>query len=248
MLKSIKTTVHIIAFLSITIGTAFAGQARIKIVTGELPPYSFKENGGVSGIAAGIVQEIMTRTGFTQNIIIRPWSRAIHLSTGNDRMTFPLARLPYREDQYRWVGPILNDKLVFVVPATDTSDYNTPNDFKHLKVGVIKGAPPASRLGKAGFTKLQIVTDEGTNAKKILAGRLDAWYTSHLIMRDTFKKMGIDESKIKVVLSDLDITMYVGASKNLEKAAGKWQEALDNMKSDGTFQKLLKTFDAGPDS
>ena len=212
----------------------------IQILTGELPPYSYTDGNEHTGIGGDIVNEIFKRTKTPYPIQSLPWSRSVVLSQKEDnRLIYPLGRTKERENNYLWIGPILEDRLVFLVRASDERTFGSLDDFKDLKVGVLLNAPPQKRLQGLNFTKIDTVHSEDVNIKKLLKGRLDAWYAAERIMMHTIDKEGFDKNEFKVGFVDRELIFYIGASKSLATLAAAWQKTLDEMKSDGTYQKIV---------
>ena len=211
----------------------------ITIVTGEIIPYSYKLGDTQIGVGSDIVSEISKRVGYTKSPVSLPWPRAIKNSLENNTIIYPLARIPQRENQYLWIGPIVNDALVFFMRADDTRTFTSIKELKDLRIGVLRAAPPGKKLTALGFTKLDYVSEEATNLKKLNKSRIDAWFSTQLICEFTIRKEGFAIKNYKLGLKDIDLIFYLGASKNIKPDADKWQKALDDMKKDGTHKKLL---------
>ena len=213
--------------------------ADISIVTGEIVPYSYKFEGHQIGVGSDIVAEISKRIGFEKKPASLPWPRALKYSLEDDTIIYPLARTKSRENQYLWIGPIVNDYLAFYVRADDKKTYNSIEDFKNLKIGASRGAPPSKRLAAMGFKDLDLVTAERNNALKLKKGRIDAWYATQLICEFNFRNEGFKQSDFRLAYRDVKLIFYLGASKNLGSEVQKWQSVLDDMKKDGTHKKIL---------
>lgn len=214
--------------------------AGYEIVTGELPPYSYSIDGQIFGVATDVIRELIHRVGSGHDIILEPWKRAIFKSE-QERLTYPLARTVERENRYKWIGPILKDQFVFTVRAALMGNFDTIDEFRNLKVGVNRGAPTEDRLKELGFHKVEPVVEEKLNLRKLLAGHIDAWYTSLLILKGSLKQSGISNTSIKIVYADLNIEQYVGGSLDIDdQVIGVWQEKLIEMKADGSYQLIMR--------
>lgn len=213
------------------------------LVTNDFPPYSYMQNGQWAGIAVEIVRELIKQTGCNCKIEMLPWKRAVTYSLEGKKlmMLFPFTRRPYREKQYKWIGPIGTDSFVFAVPAKDGNRYFSIDDFRNLQIGVNGGTPTAARLQRMGFKNLQVVTSEKLNAHKLVGhNRIDAWYSTDLILRHTVKSLKIDENKIKIIYRDIGVEMYIAATMNVpDETISLWQKKFDEMKADGRFQMIL---------
>lgn len=221
---------------------ALAQSDDVTIITGELPPYAYFQEGQVEGVATLIVEALMRRTG-SQPLTILPWARALEHSTHGKTVTFPLARLPYRENQYQWIGPILQDNLVFVILASHPHDYQDLESLKSLSVVVNRGAPTEKRLLDEGFEKVEVSASEISNARMLLNHRFDAWYTTQLMMKHALKTLGEEEQQVKIAYTDLNIDMYLVASLDVPKEQVQiWQNELDEMKKNGAYARILQQF------
>jgi len=209
--------------------------------TNDFPPYAFKEKGRFSGIAVDIVKELMNRTGDCGKICVMPWKRALECSKRKTVMLFPYTRVPYREKQFKWIGPIMRDRFVFAVPASDNRNYTSIDDFRTVQVGVSVCTPTFHRLRELGFSRLQIVLSEKQNAKKLTAvKRIDAWYAPYLILKYTLHALDIEEKKVRIAFRDKEVDMYIGTSLKVpDKTVAAWQRNLDTMKKTVKYQALL---------
>ena len=235
---------------ALTVSSAYAQDqesTHVHIVTGEIPPYAYTVDARLDGVATRIVRELIQRTGTTETILVLPWARAILSSTQDEVLTYPIARLPYREEQYQWIGPILSDTFSFSVLAANDKAFTQPKQFTHLSVAVNRGAPTGKILKAKGFTRIFPVASEASCAKMLLAGRLDAWYTSDLITQHTMKQLGEDLTKIRRSVSSHRIDMYIAASLQVPNdVVAQWQAHLDAMKADGAYEAILMEYDIAP--
>lgn len=230
------TIFSVFSFFSLSLLSA----SDISIFTGEIPPYSYSNGGKQAGVGSDLCYEICRRVGLVPEPESLPWARALHYSLNDNAIIYPLGRNSSRESQYHWIGPIIYERFVFYVHKDASADYQSVDDFKNLKVGVITGASPMMRLKELGFTNLDLVTDEKDNAYKLKEGRIDAWYAGELIILHIIRTRNLNPGDYKLAFVDIPMEMYIGASLNLKDQAEKWQEALDEMKKDGTYKKILE--------
>ena len=227
------------------IASSFAQDSNgLMLVTNEFPPYASFRDGQLSGIAVDIVTTLMNQAGYSGKIIMLPWKRALQYSQNQKMMLFPYTRRPYRKKSFKWIGPILNDRFVFAVRRSDKRAFSNIDDLKNLQIGVNQSTPTAFRLHELGFQKLQVVTSEKFNAKKLVAGkRIDAWYAPYLILKHTLQFEKIAEEEIRIAFFDIDVDMCIGASLSVpDETVALWQKTLDEMKADGTYQLILSRY------
>ncbi|WP_419663841.1 extracellular solute-binding protein, family 3 [Desulfosarcina variabilis str. Montpellier] len=214
------------------------------LVTNEFPPYTIIKDGEFSGIAVDIIKKLSNLNGYSGEIIILPWKRALEYSKNRNVFLFPYTRRPYREKQFKWIGPILTDTFVFGVNSKEKRNFSTIEDFKNLEIGVIHSSPTAFRLETMGFKKLQLVNQEKQNAFKLVyANRIDAWYAPKFILDHTLQAEGIKSDKVKIAYKDIDVEMYIAGSMTVrDEIITLWQKGLDDMKKSGQYQQILKKY------
>lgn len=243
-MNSPRKVLLITLFLLFDIAYGFAEDPEeLALVTNDFPPYSYKQDGQWSGIAADIVTALMKQAAFKGRIEMLPWKRAVIYSLeGKKMMLFPFTRRPFREKKYKWIGPIGSDSFVFAVPGEDKRIYTSIEDFRNMQIGVNGSTPTAARLQALGFKNLQVVTSEKLNANKLIGlNRIDAWYSTYLILKHTVKSLNIDESKIRIIFWDIRVDMYIAATLSVpDETVSRWQNNLDAMKADGRYQMIMQ--------
>jgi len=219
-------------------------QYKLNITSGELPPYSYLEDKKLTGLSVEIVKEIQRRVGSQYKIRNKPWGRVIKESHEINTMTFPLARVPYREKLYKWIGPIYTDSFVFVVKKENYTKILNINELKDITVGVNLGAPTTKRLQSLEFTKLIIITSEIKLSKMFIRDRFQSWYSPKLMIFDMLNKLDYNLNDIRILYKDKPLKWYIVTSLDVEdEIIDLWQTELDNMKVDGTFEKIIDQFE-----
>ncbi|WP_419659981.1 extracellular solute-binding protein, family 3 [Desulfosarcina variabilis str. Montpellier] len=214
------------------------------LVTNEFPPYTIIRSGEFSGIAIDIVKQLSNLTGSSDQIVTLPWKRALYNAKNKNVFLFPYTRQPYREKQFKWVGPIMIDKFVFGVNSNEKRNFNSIEDFRDLSIGAVYSTPTAYRLKELGFKRLQLVNLEKQNAFKLVyANRIDAWYVPELILNHTLQSEGIKSDKVKIAFKDIDVEMYIAGSLSVpDEIVTSWRKGLDDMKKNRQYHQILKKY------
>lgn len=221
----------------------YGQQTELNVYTGELPPYSYTENNQLTGVAIDIVKELQKRVGFTHKIIKKPWGRVISESKNSNQMIFPLARRPYRENSYKWIGPILKDETIFIIKKSNYKKILHINELKDLNVGVSLGAPSTKRLQQLNFKNLRIISTETQLSKMFIRDRFDTWYASKLMIYNFLEKLNYDISDLAILYSDLKLDFYIATSLDVDnQVVQTWQKELNIMKEDGTYKRILSKY------
>ncbi len=70
------------------------------------PPFMFKQDGEITGIATDVVRATFKKAGVSLKIQIYPWARAYKTALDKkNTMVFMLYRTPDREELFKWIGP-----------------------------------------------------------------------------------------------------------------------------------------------
>ncbi|MGF1740607.1 transporter substrate-binding domain-containing protein [Vibrio profundum] len=222
-----------------------ASAKELILLTAEIPPYSMVENGVQTGISVDVVREMARRVGQNDQFRFLPWARAQNTASRKDLFGItPLSRTPDREKKFTWVAPIPEINNDYVLVSIDKKiNINKLDDIVNLTVGVQRGTPAQEMLKKAGFISIEPVNFEEQNVEKLRKGRIKLWAIPRLVGKYVYKTRGYnpDELNFGYVLSRPVI--YFAASKSISVSdMNKWKEALDTMRADGTFEKIISKY------
>ncbi len=213
----------------------------LTIISEDSPPFNFIKDGVLTGSSTEVVREILHRLDYKDDIQVMTWARAYHLAlTQPNVVLFSTARTKEREHLFHWVGPIY--KVRFGFYARKGSGPYLPCLADAKKVGAIatyKDDVREQLLKALGFTNLDSSKSPVSNLKKLLSGRVDLWLYSNLGVPSVAGQIGIDPNDVELVLPFKDMYAYIAISKGTAQAvAKKWQAALDDMKREGSFERI----------
>ncbi|WP_152681989.1 substrate-binding periplasmic protein [Chromobacterium subtsugae] len=155
---------------------ASAAAEPVWLLTENDAPFNLPDKrGGVTGIVSEMVMEMFRRAGIAYRIDLLPWARAYQLAQTDPRAClFATTRTAEREKRFVWIGPLLqNDWAVFAGPRSPAG----PQDMASLRgyaIGGYRGDAVAQYLIDRGY-KLEIVSDDVLNLRKLQAGHIDFW-------------------------------------------------------------------------
>ncbi len=213
-----------------------------RILTEEFPPYNYtSDDGKILGISTEIVREIFKRTGHPDNIEVLPWADGYRLAREeNNTILFSTTRSPAREKLFKWVGPLVPNNLVFFARKGSGISIKTMEDAKNVSsIGVYKDDFGELLLKEKGFTNLDAVMENQMNVQKLIDGEIDLWIANELTGKHMIAKAkgGAEIEKVYEIEKNY---MFVAFSKNTPDAVvDKWQQALDEIKSDGTYAQIF---------
>ncbi|MES2298413.1 MAG: transporter substrate-binding domain-containing protein [Pseudomonadota bacterium] len=193
-----------------SLGAPLAQAEQLTLLTEEYPPFNMSDaKGKLVGISTDIVRALMRHAHVDYAIALSPWMRAMaNAQTRAGYCAFSMSRLPERENQYSWVGPIaFNDWVLF-----GRSGARHPASLAELK-----GAHIGSYLGDGGVAFLQrrgfsvdIAPNDELNPKKLQMGRIDYWAAGRLSGQFRLKEQKIDgyEPVLKLDRSDMYLACH----------------------------------------
>jgi polar amino acid transport system substrate-binding protein len=153
-----------------------------------------------------------------------------------------MARTKERNPQFQWVGPVVESVYSFYVKSDSGLVLKSLEDAKGLRfIGVVRDDARDQLLTQAGFTNLERTTDNVMNAKKLLAGRIDAMVTSHLGIGDLMAAAGAPREQVREALPITRIQFWIAFSKGTPEATvAAWNRAFDAMRKDRTLERILR--------
>ena len=198
----------------------------------EYPPYGFKaDDGSYVGFDLDLAQEVCNRNGW--ELVRQPidWnSKDMELDAGNIDCIWNGFTMTGREDDYTWVGPYVNNSIMFVV----TADSGTNSDKVSLFIGTdnYKAGEEAARAAVAGFSEgekikiglvnLAVGTDNGTQREKGFRDYIDKVPSAAVtagISADSNLESATAAAK-KLMIENPDINVIVGFNEWMALGVG----------------------------
>jgi len=221
----------------------------VVLLTENFPPYNMAINGknfaqedNIDGIAVDIVKEMFTRAGVKYNLTLRfPWDRIYKLALEKPGYgVFVTARLPEREQLFKWVGPIGPDDWVLLAKGDNPINLGSLDEAKPYRIGAYKGDAISEYLTDKGVEHSTSLRDQ-ENARKLVAGQIDLWATGDPAGRYLAKQEGI--SGLKTVLRFDSAELYLALNKEMpDEIVAKLQAALDQMRAEGFVDETLNNY------
>ncbi|MCO6059765.1 ABC transporter substrate-binding protein [Pseudomonas sp. MOB-449] len=221
----------------------------VVLLTENFPPYNMSINGknfaqedNVDGIAVDIVREMFKRAGVKYSLTLRfPWDRIYKLALEKPGYgVFVTARLPEREQSFKWVGPIGPDDWIMLARADSAITLGSLDDARKYKVGAYKGDAIAEYLAQQKLDPVTALRDQ-ENAKKLEKGQIDLWATGDPAGRYLAKQEGV--GGLKTVLRFNQAELFLALNKEVpDEVVKKLQGALDQMRAEGFVDEILNSY------
>ncbi|NQZ11834.1 MAG: transporter substrate-binding domain-containing protein [Algicola sp.] len=216
------------------------------IMSEELPPWNYTENGSPTGVTVEIVREILKKINHPDTIAIYPWARAYRMTKfGANNILFTMARTPEREPLFNWIGPIATEKTYFYKNKNTNLHLENLSDAEDSDVILVTRDFPEHKLLLAkGFNNL-FITLKTINSFQMLAQHRAAlvvsgeFTTKYFIKKNLIDGALIERMDIELLKSDL----YIAFSKNIpSNEIIKWQNALNQLKTSGKYDEIFKKY------
>ncbi|MBC3882920.1 ABC transporter substrate-binding protein [Undibacterium sp. LX40W] len=210
-------------------------------------PYNFVKDQQVQGLSVDVAKELAHRLGAELKIEVVPWTRALMTAqTQASVMVFTLAKIPEREHNYHWIGPITHsEEWLYKLKRRSDVQVKTIEDARRYLVG-----DEASNASIPSFAKLGIKVDTApsmvSNCKKFKLGRVDLipFDPDGVAAFANECELTADEIE-KTVRVHRDTALYFGFGKSTPpELIRRVQKAFSDMVKDKTLNRINKKWKA----
>lgn len=224
------------------------------IVTAEAwPPWEEVNAQGevTGGFAIDLVAEMLTRMNIDMVPHVVPFKRAlVELEDGESDFILMITPSVERNRYMVFTEPILIDsyRLCYSIDRFPTFEWSTWEELVPYKIGVVRGyiyGEVWQQAVKTYHYKLEEVTTDQLNVKKLLGQRFDFTLLLESTIKDILKDVPEAENKIKFASKPiLEIPLCFGLStkSSLVARLPEMNATLHQMRQDGTFKRILKNF------
>ena len=227
-------------------GTSASAQEPIKLVGFEALPFTTVGEGRkLSGLGYDFVAGLFDTAKIPYQGEGMPLARMLETLEQNNAVGVFLARNPAREEKFTWIAGLVEEEGFFFISRADRKPVTSYEEAKTLKaIGAVQSGAPAALLQAAGITSVDLGTSEGINAKKLMAGRIDAWYTGGSIARYVLKQEQIAGNTVVIGPRIVPAPYWIVGSKTLPKeTVEKLQAAFAESKNNGKFAAFRAQID-----
>ncbi len=243
MMKTGQVICMILVLIVASIGSVSA--EALKIMTSEEPPLNFTdEQGELTGFSMDIAREIQRRVGNSDHINIYPWARVYNTALKEPNVVaFTMARTEEREDKFQWITLVSRNAWVLFARKGSGISVSSLDDAKTVKsIGVIRDGVHEQLLRSYGFQNLEPVTGWEQNLRKLMVGRVSLIFYAVAGAVKTCRTIGVDfEKELETVYAVKTPGAYIVMSQKTSlSTVEKWQQAAQQMKEDGTFDRIMQ--------
>lgn len=215
-----------------------------EVVCSNIAPFVFVEQEHYRGYAYELGQEAMRRLGYQSAIQVQPLARANRtVQSEPNVIALWLGRIPEREATVHWLYPVVVDDFsVYTVKGRPNA--MTLEQAKSLgMLGANIGATNAIEAQRSGLDRVELVTSDDANGRKLMAGRIDGWIASRSAVRFFIRLHGLPEETFVRGAKVSDYQAWVVASLGSDPAViTAWITTLQAMDQDGTLSRLAQEY------
>lgn len=233
---------------SVSSGSLWADERKLRVITEEWAPFNFTENGVLKGFSVEVLQNILESLNLKIPIEIYPSMRVRSLlSTATETVMITMLRTPEREEKYKWIGPLGDGEIYFYKKSGNPLEVSSLSDAKKVnRIGCRHGGLVLDSLKSAGFTNLDPTSTDGESVyRKLLLDRCDLAISDtplgvkYLLRKMNYPANALVQTPVKLVGAPL----YIACSTDISDIEiARWQKALDGMKASGLFAEIQKKY------
>ncbi|MBF0203381.1 MAG: ABC transporter substrate-binding protein [Desulfamplus sp.] len=222
------------------------------LMTENYPPFNFLQDEKLQGISVDLIEAMLKKTGSDKtrkDIQLLPWARGYYyLEHEKNACLFATTRTEEREKEFKWVGPIAENTTVLTSRKKQKIDIKTPEDLKKYKIGAVIKDIGEQLLLDAGLSAENIDRISGTDAilkaiKRINMGRIDAFAYGENVIKWELKQQGFDLNDYETAYVLKTGELYYAFHKDTpDDIIQKLQNALDELKKEGDYQRIRDTY------
>ncbi len=207
---------------------------KLRIITEDNPPFNFAdERGNITGQSTEIVRSLMGKTGTDSSIELMSWSKGYQIVQNQpNTMIYSTSRIPFREQMFKWVGPIGFADEWFYARRGSNIKISSLDDARKLKsIAVYKDDSNQLYLLEHGFTNLDVSENDVQCIKKLMDGKVDVWLGPAQGFSFLAYEAGVNPAEIEPVSYVRRAEWYIAFNRLTPDATIQaWQTALDDMK------------------
>ncbi len=214
----------------------------------EFPPYNFTEKGVLRGTSADVLAKILVAVGSKltlSDVKVLPWARSVYeLKNTPNTVLFAMTRTPERETQYKWAGPITVARNVLVGREDRALQVTNLAQAANYHVGVIREDAGEQLLLAKGFPRraIQYASTAQNLLKMLMVQRIDLVAYDENVLRWLWSHDPELQSRVTLksyVVLETGAHYFAFNRQTPDAVVAAFQEALDDLKRNGTFQKIL---------
>lgn len=219
------------------------------LVCPEFPPLTTDKGPQAPGVLAELLLRLGEELGFDLRLQFYPFARAALLAQRGPRTAIaPLARIPARESQYRWLLPLFQQRYVMVARAERWTVLSAGGSLLGLKVVTLRGAIGARRLRELNYQQVGEESSYEHLLRRLDEGSADLAYVSQPLFVGALQSSGRKPGDYRQGPSHDVLEVWLAGSPDFADAdIAALRGALERLKRDGSYARFVQQANLGPD-
>lgn len=229
----------------------YGNKVSLTFFTEQFPPYNFQENGKSRGINADILKEVCQQSGMECDFVFQPWVRAMYSTkTTKNSGLFSTSKTPSREENFKWVGPLVSGIGCFyrlksrsdisITSQSDLSKYTTGLQRRDIYQYVLDDWQL-----KEGVNYLTYET-KNQDVKMFKAKKLDLIIASSVTLATKLKKVGLSPTDVVPVFELKHKSLkgnYLALNKQIDDViVEQLQNTLNALKANNHINAIIDNY------
>ncbi|MYM26533.1 transporter substrate-binding domain-containing protein [Duganella sp. FT135W] len=202
------------------------------------------EASGTSGMACDLMQEMARRVGHSGKIQLYPLPRAVAVGASSTGvLVAPVGRLAAREKLFGWQVQLFEDEVVVVTRADSKVDISSLVAVRKLSIGAVRNGVGALIAEELQLPHVDAVAHDDINARKLQAGRIDAWLSPWNGILAAQRQIGSSAAELRRGVILKRVQAYMASSPDVTpNQVADWKAAMHDMIKDGTYERILRKY------
>ena len=234
-------TVLLIALLTLIAVQPCVHALQLRVITEDWPPLSFLENGEPRGMAVEIVEELLNRIRVPAQVHVIPWNLGWELASSEPNvLLFSMVYTEERAKQFKMIGAIAVGATKFYARQGSGISLASLEEAKQSHtISTYHETYEEQFLKQQGFTNLVSAENPVQAAQKLIDGEVDLWINVDPGTGPILREAGYTLKDVEEVLTVSEELFYIAFSgATPDGTVAIWQEKLNAMKQDGTFEEI----------
>lgn len=222
-------------FFSVFVNAAAAtDQEKITVVTENLAPFNYINNGQVNGICTVKVKQVMESLGFADTKIrVLPWARAYNMAIHDENvLIYSMLRTAEREEFFQWVAKLADIRVV-VFRLKNRTDIKIENleDMRNYSMAAFVDSAAHHYFQVKKFKDISVVGVYESMIHLLVNGRVDIIPAMETGFMATAEKFGfVDQIELIYNIKDLEKPLYAAfGNKTSPELVKKFQNAFKEL-------------------
>lgn len=223
-----------------------AGLSLLEAYTEEWAPYNFSDRDSLRGIATDTLRAVCQEASLACRIQSVPWARAYrNAQTRPNTLVFSTARLPEREPDFHWIGPLL-PRVTWVYGRRGAERLGEARQLAGLRYAVVRGEAASRDLLAAGVPATAL-SEQASNAsalRMLLSGLADAVVDTEVGMAWNLRQLQSDPGLVQPLWKLTDQGAYYFALNRQSEPglAERLQAALERLRKRGVTEDIRRSY------